>query len=224
MTGRFITFEGGEGAGKSTQIERLKRRLSEASQKVIATREPGGSPRAEEIRSFILSGRAKPLGSFAEALLFSAARINHIDKTIVPALSSGTHVLCDRFADSTKAYQGAVGQVDSGLIDSLARIALKGLRPDVTFILDLPAEIGLSRAGQRQAGKGERADRFEQEDFAFHHALRDAFLAIARGAPERCVVIDASEDPDRVEGAIWSALSTRLPDLTQSETRAADVA
>ncbi|MCB8820779.1 dTMP kinase [Microvirga rosea] len=222
MTGRFITFEGGEGAGKSTQIERLQRRLSGLDFKVIATREPGGSPQAEKIRSFILGGEAKHMGPFAEALLFTAARIDHIDTVIIPALANGVHVLCDRFADSTKVYQGISGQVSRSLIESLEQVALKSLRPDMTFILDLPAEIGLSRAGERQAGKGERADRFEQEDIAFHRALREGFLAIAKEAPDRCVVIDATQDPDDVERAIWTALQNRLPDF--AGTRVSHVA
>lgn len=224
MAGRFITFEGGEGAGKSTQIKRLEGRLAAAGQKVLATREPGGSPEAERIRTFILDGEAKHLGPFAEAVLFTAARIDHIDKTIMPALENGIHVLCDRFADSTRAYQGAVGDVDRGLIESLQRVALRNLRPDVTFILDLPTETGLDRAGRRQTGKGESADRFEKENIEFHRALRDAFLAIARSDPGRCVVIDANRGTDEVEDAIWKALQERLPDLTDSETRRADVA
>lgn len=224
MTGRFITFEGGEGAGKSTQIERLRRRLEAASREVLSTREPGGSPQAEKIRSFLLEGRAKHLGPFAEALLFTAARIDHIDRTIVPALERGIHVLCDRFADSTKAYQGAFGQVDAALIQSLERTALRDLRPDVTFILDLPAEVGLSRVRQRLADRSEGADRFEQEDIAFHRTLRDAFLAIAKAAPERCVVIDADRDPDEVEEAIWAALRERLPELTSGEARPSEAA
>ncbi|MGO4570808.1 dTMP kinase [Microvirga sp. 2TAF3] len=224
MAGRFITFEGGEGAGKSTQIARLRRRFEASSQPVIATREPGGSPEAEKIRSFILSGKAKHLGPFAEALLFTAARIDHIDKTIAPAIESGTHVLCDRFSDSMKAYQGALGSIDRDVLDSLERIALRGLRPDMTFILDLPAEVGLSRAGERQASKGEGGDRFEQEDISFHRTLRDAFLAIAQAAPERCVVIDATQPPDEVEAAIWAALRERIPDLLGGEARHVDVA
>ncbi len=216
MAGCFITFEGGEGAGKSTQIERLKRRLGELAQPALVTREPGGSPHAEEIRAFILDGRAKHLGSFAEALLFAAARIDHLDKTIIPALRRGTHVLCDRFADSTRAYQGSAGNIDKDLIDQLERVTLRGVRPDLTFILDLPAEVGLARAGERRAGKGEGADRFEGEDASFHHSLRQAFLSIARSEPKRCVVINADQEPDEVEAAIWAALRERLPQITQS--------
>ena len=216
MAGCFITFEGGEGAGKSTQIERLRQRLGELAQPVLVTREPGGSPHAEEIRAFLLGGRAKHLGPFAEALLFAAARIDHLDKTIVPALKRGTHVLCDRFADSTRAYQGSVGNIDRELIDQLERVTLQGVKPDLTFILDLPPEIGLARAGERRAGRGEGADRFEGEDATFHHSLRQAFLAIARNEPRRCVVINADQEPDAVEAAIWAALRERLPQMTRS--------
>jgi dTMP kinase len=224
MAGCFITFEGGEGAGKSTQIDRLKTRLVQLAQPVLVTREPGGSPHAEEIRAFILGGHAKHLGPFAEALLFAAARIDHLDKTIVPALKGGTHVLCDRFADSTRAYQGSVGNIDERLIGHLERVTLQGIKPDLTFILDLPAEVGLARAGERRAGRGEGADRFEGEDVSFHQSLRQAFLAIARRDPQRCAVINADQAPDEVEAAIWAALRERLPQMTRDAVRPLDVA
>lgn len=224
MAGCFITFEGGEGAGKSTQIERLRTRLEQLGQPVLVTREPGGSPHAEEVRAFILGGHAKHLGPFAEALLFAAARIDHLDKTIKPVLRSGTHVLCDRFADSTRAYQGSVGNLDKGLIDQLETVTLRGVKPDLTFILDLPAETGLARAGARQAGKGEGADRFEKEDLSFHQSLRQAYLAIARAEPRRCVVINADQDPGEVETAIWAALRERLPQMVEDAVRPLDVA
>lgn len=224
MRGCFITFEGGEGAGKSTQIRRLRDRLERLSQPVLVTREPGGSPYAERVRTFILDGHAKQHGPFAEALLFAAARIDHLDNTIEPALKSGTHVLCDRFADSTKAYQGSSGNADKSLIEGLERVTLKGIKPDLTFILDLPAEVGLSRAGDRRATKGEGIDRFEDEDLSFHQSLRQAFLAIAQAEPERCVVIDADRPADQVEEAIWTALRERLPRLTRNAARSLDVA
>lgn len=224
MAGRFITFEGGEGAGKSTQITRLRDRLEQLGHPVLVTREPGGSPLAEEIRSFILAGHAKPLGPFAEALMFAAARIDHLDKTIKPALKNGTTVLCDRFADSTRAYQGSSGAIAPEVIDDLERVALAGTRPDLTFILDLPAEIGLARAGERQARKGEGGDRFEDEDISFHRALREAYLAIAKSAPQRCAVIDADQSPDEVEAAIWATLRERVPELTKRSERPLDVA
>lgn len=224
MAGCFITFEGGEGAGKSTQIDRLRNKLEELNQPVLVTREPGGSPRAEEIRAFLLGGHAKHLGPFAEALLFAAARIDHLDNTIVPALHEGTHVLCDRFADSTRAYQGSSSSVDTALIDRLETITLRGTKPDLTIILDLPAEIGLARAGERRARKGEGVDRFEQEELAFHQALRQSFLAIARSAPDRCVVVNAAQPAEDVEAAIWETIRERLPQLAQSTARPLDVA
>lgn len=224
MAGRFVTFEGGEGAGKSTQIARLKDRLEQLGHPVLVTREPGGSPFAEEVRSFILNGHAKPLGPFAEALMFAAARIDHLDKTIKPALKNGTTVLCDRFADSTRAYQGSSGTISSETIDELERVALAGTKPDLTLILDLPAEVGLARAGERQARKGQGMDRFEDESLSFHQKLRQAFLAIAEADPQRCVVINADQSPDDVETAIWTALSERLPELTIPSERPLDVA
>jgi dTMP kinase len=224
MAGRFITFEGGEGAGKSTQIGRLRHRLEQLGQPVLVTREPGGSPYAEEIRSFILSGQAKRFGPLTETLLFAAARIDHLDKTIVPALMRGTHVLCDRFADSTRAYQGSLGNVDTALIEDLERITLKGVKPDLTLILDLPAEIGLARAGERRASKGEGADRFEREDLSFHQSLRQAFLSIALSALDRCVIINADQTPDEVEAAVWAAVRERLPQLIKSVELPLDVA
>jgi dTMP kinase len=159
-----------------------------------------------------------------EALLFAAARIDHVDKTILPALQRGTHVLCDRFADSTRAYQGSLGNVDAALIEDLERVTLKGVRPDLTLILDLPAEVGLARAGERRAGQGEGADRFEKEDVSFHQSLRQAFLAIGRSAPDRCAVIDAARTTDEVEGAVWAAVRERLPELTKSVELPLDVA
>jgi len=224
MKGRFITFEGGEGAGKSTQIGRLKNRLEALGHPVLVTREPGGSPLAEEIRSFILDGHAKPLGPFAEALMFAAARIDHLDKTIKPALKNGTIVLCDRFADSTRAYQGSSGTIDPSLIDNLERVTLAGTKPDLTFILDLPAEVGLARAGERRARKGEGADRFEDEALSFHQSLREAFLRIAQESPQRCAVINADQPADEVEAAIWSTLRERLPELAERTERPLDVA
>jgi dTMP kinase len=214
MRGWFITFEGGEGAGKSTQIERLRRRLEGLGHAVAATREPGGSPRAERIRDAILSGRVKALGSSAEALLFYAARADHLDSVIRPALDQGIHVLCDRFADSTRAYQGVLGQVAPELLGSLDRVIVGDTEPDLTLVLDVPAEVGLARARRRRNEKGEGADRFESERESFHEALRQAFCAIAAAHPDRCVLIDGSRDPDAVEDSIWAALRERAPVLT----------
>ncbi|WP_371349025.1 dTMP kinase [Ancylobacter sp. IITR112] len=203
----FITLEGGEGAGKSTQVRRLLARLQAAGIDAIGTREPGGSTGAEIMRHLILSGAAKPLGPLAEATLFAAARADHLDATIRPALARGATVVCDRFADSTRVYQGALGNVDPRLIAALEEVTVGETRPDLTLILDVPAEEGLARAATRS---GQGADRFEREGLAFHRALREAFRALAADEPERCVLIDASGTPEAVEEAIWQAVSARL--------------
>jgi len=208
MRGRFLTLEGGEGAGKSVQARRLSNRLQESGLRVTLTREPGGSPHAEALRAIILSGEAARFGAGAEALLFSAARIDHIDMTIEPALARGEWVISDRFADSTRAYQGAAGRLDPSFIRRLEQVAVGDRRPDLTLILDLPPEQGLERANARRGA--ETADRFEREGLAFHRTLREAFLEIARKEPKRCVVIDAGlAEPDVAE-AIWAAVAERL--------------
>jgi dTMP kinase len=214
--GRFVTFEGGEGTGKSTQARRLAERLrAERGVGVVVTREPGGSPKAEAIRKVLLSGRAEAFGPTGEALLFAAARIDHLDVTIRPALARGEWVVCDRFADSTRAYQGVLGSLDPGLIASLERVAVGRTRPDLTLMLDLPAEIGLARAEARRGR--EAADRFEREGLATHKALRQAFLDIAASEPGRCVVIDADMSPDAVADAVWAAVAARLPGPTPDD-------
>jgi dTMP kinase len=222
--GSFITFEGGEGAGKSTQIQRLRRRVEGLGHRVLVTREPGGSKRAERIRDAILGGRVKPFGPLAEALMFSAARLDHLEQTIRPALAQGISVFCDRFADSTRAYQGAAGNVDSKVIAMLERVVVDSTQPALTFVLDVPAEIGLKRARSRQKTKGEGADRFEAEASTFHNSLRNAFLDIARSDPDRCAVVDAQADPDTVENEIWTILGERIPALTSPASRASHVA
>jgi len=223
--GTFITFEGGEGAGKSTQVARLAATLrARSGRAVCVTREPGGSPRAEEIRAALLGGVAKPYGPFAEALLFSAARIDHLDRLIRPALRRGEIVLCDRFIDSTRAYQGAAGGLDPAVVIALERVVVGPTRPDLTLILDLPPEAGLARAAGRGAGTGQGADRFEAESLDFHARLRDAFLAIARAEPERCAVIDAGRDPDSVEVAIRALVAARLSGLLPTERSRGDAA
>jgi dTMP kinase len=206
--GRFITFEGGEGTGKSTQIKRLAGRLSAAKLRTLVTREPGGSPGAEIMRHLVLSGMGKLLGPEAETLLFAAARDDHVRTVIEPALNQGTWVLCDRFADSTRAYQGSLGNVPAGLINAMQRVTIGDLKPDLTIILDLPVEIGLQRAAARR-GSG-TPDRFEGENLKFHESLRDAYRKIAADEPARCVLIDANSDPDTVAGRVWTALCDRL--------------
>ena len=206
--GRFITFEGGEGSGKSTQIRKLARWLNAAQLRTIVTREPGGSPGAEIMRHLVLSGMGKLLGPAAETLLFAAARDDHVRTVIEPALKQGIWVLCDRFYDSTRAYQGSLGRVPAELISAMQRVTIGDLKPDLTFILDVPVEVGLQRAAARR-GDG-APDRFESEDLQFHQALREAYRRIAVEDPDRCELIDADADPDTVAGRIWTALRDRL--------------
>jgi dTMP kinase len=206
--GEFITFEGGEGTGKSTQAAMLARGLEALGIGVLLTREPGGSPGAEIIRHVLLSGAAKPLGPDAEAILFAAARNDHVDCAIKPALNAGKWVVCDRFADSTRVYQGALGKVDTRLIRSLERVAIGDLVPSLTFILDLPVEAGLARRKQR-AGDAE-PDRFEAEDVEFHEKLRQAYLALAEREPRRCIVIDAGLGKEEVAKQIWTVVNSRF--------------
>jgi dTMP kinase len=208
LRGRFITFEGGEGSGKSTQIRKLAERLHAEKLRAIVTREPGGSPGAEIIRHLVLSGMGKLLGPDAETLLFAAARDDHVRTVILPALNQGIWVLCDRFYDSTRAYQGRLGQVSPGVLNAMQRVTIGDLKPDLTVILDLPVEIGLQRAAARR-GNG-APDRFEAEDIKFHQDLRDAYRQIAAEEPQRCVLIDAGADPDTVAGRIWTALHDHL--------------
>jgi dTMP kinase len=208
MTAKFITFEGGEGAGKSTQAALLKTRLTSMGIGVLLTREPGGSPGAEIIRHVLLSGAAKRLGPNAEALLFAAARADHLDTVIKPALQSGHWVICDRFLDSTRVYQGIVGKVDLPFIRGLEKLTVGASKPDLTFVLDLPAEIGLARAHARR-GEGV-PDRFETEDFAYHQALNAAFRAIAAQENQRCILIDANRPPESVAAEILQFVCKRL--------------
>jgi dTMP kinase len=208
MRGKFITFEGGEGTGKSTQAAMLVLRLESYGLGVQLTREPGGSPGAEIIRHVLLTGAAKPLGADVEAMLFAAARDDHVQCTILPALRSGKWVVCDRFADSTRVYQGILGQVDQKLINVLERVSVGELSPDLTVVLDLPVQVGLERAKLRRGSA--QADRFEGEGAEFHEKLRDAYLAIATREPDRCVVIDASAAKEVVANAIWEAVQSRL--------------
>ena len=208
MRGHFITFEGGEGSGKSTHAATLAQRLKSLGFELVLTREPGGSPGAEIIRHILLSGIAKPLGAETEAILFAAARDDHVRTTIEPALSSGKWVICDRFIDSTRVYQGALGQVDAKLIRGLERVTVGDAVPDLTFILDVPATVGLARATHRR-GKGV-ADRFEAEGTEFHENLRKAYLALAQKEPKRIVVIDGRAPREIVAERIWAAVEQRL--------------
>lgn len=204
--GRFITFEGGEGAGKSTQVQRLAARLRADGREVVNTREPGGSPGAESIRDIVLRGDADRWSPVTETLLMYAARRDHLERVIRPALDRGAWVICDRFADSTRAYQGAAGGVDPAFIGALETYILETTRPDLTLVFDLPTEAGLARAQARAGAEM----RFESKGVAFHERLRAGFLAIAAAEPGRCAVIDAAASMDAVEAEIWRAVTARL--------------
>jgi dTMP kinase len=193
--GRLITLEGGEGAGKTTQARRLAAALRAAGLAVVETREPGGSPGGEDIRRLLTTGEVGRWSPLAETLLHSAARADHLRRTIRPALNSGRWVVSDRFVDSTMAYQGYGHGLDRAFIGKLGAVVLDGLMPDLTLVFDLPVEQGLRRAAQRTG----REDRYEKMDPAFHEALRCGFLAIAEAEPGRCLVIDSSGD----EEATW---------------------
>jgi len=207
--GKFITFEGGEGTGKSTHAARVAQRLESLGIGVRLTREPGGSAGGEIIRHVLLSGAAKPLGGYAEAMLFAAARCDHIQHVIEPALAAGKWVVCDRFVDSTRVYQGVAGAVDQKFIRALERISVGDLTPDLTLVLDVPAALGLERAGRRRGGSA-KPDRFEGEETQFHDRLRQAYLSLAAAEPLRCVLIDTTAPKQEVEKRIWDAVNTRL--------------
>jgi len=204
--GRFITFEGGEGTGKSTQARRLAERLRASGLEVVLTREPGGSPGAETIRELLVRGEADRWSAVTETLLMYAARRDHIERTIQPALARGAWVVCDRFADSTRAYQGAAGKASMALIAALEDHVLEGLRPDLTFVMDYPVRAGLERAGARP----DLDTRFEGKGLRFHLKLREAFIAIAAAEPGRCAVVDAAGSVEEVEARLWSVLQQRL--------------
>jgi dTMP kinase len=204
--GSFITFEGGEGAGKTPQIALLRERLEAAGRKVLATREPGGTPGAEEIRRLLVTGEPGRWDAWSEALLVSAARRDHVERVIRPALAAGTWVLCDRFLDSTLAYQGAVAGLGMDSVEALHTLVFGRLRPDLTLILDLDPALGLARAGKRADGEG----RFEARGLAWHRKLRDAFLAIAKAEPWRCKVIDAARDGPSVAADIARSVAETL--------------
>ncbi|PZF76969.1 dTMP kinase [Aestuariivirga litoralis] len=202
MSARFITFEGGEGSGKSTQIRRLAARLQERGRDVLITREPGGTPEAEAIRGLLVSGDVARWTARSEALLNYAAREQHLEQVIRPALVSGRTVLCDRFMDSTRAYQGYAGGCEPGFIDALERAVVGPTRPDLTLVFDLDPAIGLARAKSR--GDHQAEDRYERKGLAFHGKLREGFLDILRKDPKRCRLVDASQDIDAVAEDVWS--------------------
>jgi len=204
--GRFITFEGGEGAGKSTQARTLVERLQAHGVSVVLTREPGGSEGAEALRNLLVIGEADRWTPTAETLLMYAGRSDHLSRLIRPALEAGTWVVCDRFSDSTRAYQGAGGGVSPAFIEAIEAEVVGVTRPDLTLVFDMPVELGLERAFGRDMFEA----RFESKGLAFHQRLRDAFLRIAEEEPGRCALINAGGALDEVAEEVWSAVSSRL--------------
>lgn len=204
--GHFITFEGGEGAGKTTQLGLLSESLQHAGVPVLLTREPGGSPGAEEIRNLLVTGEIGRWDAISEALLHFAARRDHVEKLIKPALEDGTWVLCDRFADSSMAYQGYGHSLGRKKIETLQQFTIGGFLPDLTLILDMPVEVGLARA----AGRDENKSRYEQLDTGFHERVREGFREAAKAEPERCIIIDAQDSVVAVQGALRKAIADRF--------------
>lgn len=203
---RFITLEGGEGAGKSTQAKRLAAMLEGRGHEVVLTREPGGAPGAEAIRQLLVEGDTGRWTPLSEALLHFAARQEHLERTIRPALAAGKWVICDRFVDSTRAYQGVAQQLGHMTIDMLADLVIGADMPGLTLVMDMPVEMGLLRAKSRAGGE----DRYERMGPEFHARLRQAFLAIAKAYPDRCVLVDAAQSEEVVAAQIWGVVSTRL--------------
>lgn len=206
--GIFISVEGGEGAGKSTQVRLLAAALRERGVEVITTREPGGSEGAEAIRGLLMQGEVNRWSSHTEALLFAAARADHVEKVIQPAIGVGTWVICDRFVDSSRAYQGVAGGIDDAAVLALHGFGSRGLLPDRTFVLEVPPEIGAKRAAARD---GEAADRFAARSSGFHDDVAAAFRHYATAEPDRVRMIDASADVGAVHGAILAAIADLLP-------------
>ena len=204
--GRFITFEGGEGAGKTTQLSLLSDCLRHTGIPMLLTREPGGSVGAEEIRKLLVTGEIGRWDAISEALLHFAARRDHVEKLIKPALEGGTWVLCDRFADSSMAYQGYGLGLGRERIETLQQYAIGGFLPDLTFVLDMPVEAGLARAAGRNEGKS----RYEQLDFGFHERVREGFRETAIAEPKRCIIIDAQDSVAAVQDAIRKAIVDRF--------------
>jgi dTMP kinase len=216
--GRFITFEGGEGAGKSTQAGLLAARLRTLGIEAVVTREPGGTAFAEQVREMILSRTTAPHGPLAEALLFYAARSDHLTTLVLPALARDAWVICDRFSDSTRAYQGAAGGVSSRDIEDLERIVVGTHGPDLTILLDLPAEAGLARASSRRGDAAAAPDAYETRQLNFHRRLRAGFLGIAAAEPGRVAVLDGARGKDVIAGEIWALIEKRFAPAGTSQS------
>ncbi len=219
--GKFITFEGGEGSGKSTQARMLVEHLRAAGRDVVLTREPGGTPFAEQVRALLLDPATAAHAPLSEALLFYAARADHLEKVIRPALAAAKWVVCDRFSDSTDVYQAHAGGLDRAMFETLEHAVVASTRPSLTFVIDIDPAVGRQRALQRRVGEGGSAvgaaasddggDTYERRDMAFHEALRQGFLAIAEAEPQRCVVIDGARSRDEVAATIRAVIAERLP-------------
>ena len=215
-SGKFITLEGGEGCGKTTQATLLAEALRKAGVSVLQTREPGGTPRAEAIREVLLSGKAKRFGPLGETVLFYAARESHLELAIRPALENGKYVICDRFSDLTRAYQGAAGGLSRSVIDVFESTVVGTTRPDLTLIFDLPPEAGLQRVADRKEqgllgiDNQSGPDRFETMSLPFHRCLREEFLAIAKAEPQRCRIVDASRSVQVVADEVWSIVRKKF--------------
>ncbi|ESQ94251.1 dTMP kinase [Asticcacaulis benevestitus] len=208
-TGRFITFEGGEGAGKSTQVKALVARLRAQGLEVVQTREPGGSPGAEALRDLLVQGDATRWSAVSELLMMYAARADHLEKVIRPALARGAWVICDRFADSSRAYQGAGGGVAPAFIEQVDQVVVGRTQPDLVLVMDMPVEVGLKRAYDR----GDIENRFESKGAAFHERLRAGFIARAAAHPERYRLIDADQPIEPITAEIWSMVLSAFPVL-----------
>ncbi len=212
MKGIFITFEGIEGCGKTTQIQLLDKHLKDSGHPTLLTREPGGTPIGEKIRSILLDSRNNNMSPRTELLLYTAGRNQHIVEKIQPALEAGKIVLCDRYADATTAYQGAARDIDSNIIEEIHKVATGGLMPVLTFLLDCPAELGLGRARARNQTDSTAGtlDRFEQEEMDFHERVRQGYLNIAKREPERVQIIDATLSPDKMQNEIIEIIQNKL--------------
>lgn len=215
---RFLTFEGGEGVGKSTQVKRLLTNLNQVGITAVRTREPGGTAKAEAIRSFILQGKSEDWGPGAEAVLFAAARLDHVNELVSANLKAGKWVISDRFHDSTRAYQGLTGGVSEKLIGALEELALDGNQPELTIILDMDPDKAFERVAQRAVEDGipPASDRFEKQDLDWHRNLRKGFLQIAQNNPDRCVVISADQAETELSKAIWDCVCEKFPELLES--------